>query len=83
MSLNIKSLEAVTLVHRLSSLTGENKTQAVLVAVRERLDRVRRAQDQADLAADLMGIGKRCAEHRPADQLDHGEFLYDDEGLPR
>ena len=45
MSLNIKSPEADRLVHALSELTGESKTQAVIEALRERLERTRRDRD--------------------------------------
>jgi len=83
MSLNIKSPEADKLVTALAGLTGETKTQAVVVAVRERLERMQRQQDQETLAADLMRIGKRCAENAPRTHIDHGELLYDERGLPR
>lgn len=83
MSLNIKSPEADKLVTALAGLTGETKTQAVVVAVRERLERMQRQQDQETLAADLMRIGKRYAENAPQTHIDHGELLYDERGLPR
>src|SRR5207248_4858937 len=41
MSLNIKNKEAHKLANQLAKLTGENMTEAVTNAVRERLDRVR------------------------------------------
>jgi antitoxin VapB len=83
MPLNIKSSEADRLVDALSSLTGESKTQAVIAALRERLARQRAQRDQAALAAELVEIGKRCARHGRRDTRDHGEFLYDERGLPR
>jgi antitoxin VapB len=70
-------------VKELASLTGENMTEAVTEAVRERLDRLRR-QSGAGLAARLLQIGKKCAprlkEHVPS--ADHGDLLYDEKGLP-
>ena len=83
MSLNIKSNEADRLVSTLSELTGESKTQAVIEALRERLERIRRDRDRAKLAADLLAIGERCAGYGRHDATDHGELLYDERGLPR
>jgi len=82
MSLNIKNSEADRLVQALSRLTGESKTQAVIEALRERLERQRRQRDQSALAAELLEIGKRCASYGRRDARDHGEFLYDERGLP-
>jgi antitoxin VapB len=83
MSLNIKSPEADALVDELARLTGESKTRAVIAALRERLDRARRERDRQSLSQDLQAIGKRCAAHGRANALDHGEWLYDERGLPR
>jgi antitoxin VapB len=83
MSLNIKNVEADHLVAALSNLTGESKTQAVVEALRERLQRVRRERDRETLAADLLAIGKRCAAYGRHDVTEHGDLLYDERGLPR
>ncbi len=83
MSLNIKSAEADRLVEALSKLTGESKTQAVIKALRERLERATRERDRAALSAELLAIGERCARYGRRDTTDHGEFLYDERGLPR
>ncbi|HUG63875.1 MAG TPA: type II toxin-antitoxin system VapB family antitoxin [Gaiellaceae bacterium] len=52
MALNIKNPEAERLAAELAGLTGESKTGAILVALRERLHRVRReraeTRDQRD-----------------------------------
>lgn len=83
MSLNIKSVEADRLVEALSALTGESKTQAVIEALRERLERQRRERNRTVLSAELLAIGKRCADYGRRDTSPHGEFLYDERGLPR
>ena len=83
MSLNIKNAEADRLVDALSKLTGESKTQAVIEALRERLQRASRERDREALAADLLAIGKRCAAYGRRDLSDHGDLLYDERGLPR
>ncbi len=83
MSLNIKSKEAHTLAAELAELTGESMTRAVTEAIRERLERERRLRNQAVLAEELLAIGRRCAAHPRQDTRSHGEFLYDERGLPR
>lgn len=84
MSMNIKSEEAHRLARELARLTGESQTAAVTIALRERLERLHGEQD-SDLAARLLAIGKDCAAHLPEPyrSLDHGELLYDEQGLPR
>jgi antitoxin VapB len=84
MSINIKSEEAHQLARALAEITGESQTTAVTVALRERLDRVRRGR-QTDRVARLLAIGEDCASHlsEPYRSQDHGELLYDERGLPR
>ena len=41
MALNIRNAEAERLAEAVAKLTGERKTQAVTVALRERLERLR------------------------------------------
>jgi antitoxin VapB len=84
MGLNIKDKEAHRLAGELAELTGESMTTAVTIAVRERLDRVRREQGRS-LADRLLAIGKDCAARleEPWRSADHGDYLYDDRGLPR
>jgi antitoxin VapB len=84
MSLNIKSEEAHRLARELARLTSESMTTAVTEALRERLDRLRRAE-AAGLADRLMAIGRDCAARlkEPYRSADHGDLLYDERGLPR
>lgn len=84
MSLNIKNPEAHRLAQELARLTGESMSVAVTEAVRERLNRLQH-QQEPDLAAQLLQIGKECAARlkEPYRSVDHGELLYDEQGLPR
>ena len=84
MGLNIKNKEAHRLAEELAKLTGESMATAVTIAVRERLDRVRREQSLS-LADRLLAIGRDCAAHlrEPFRSAAHGNLLYDDRGLPR
>jgi hypothetical protein len=58
MSLNIKNKEAHKLANQLAKLTGENLTEAVTKAVRERLDRLRsqRGSGLADLLVRIIRL---------------------------
>ncbi len=84
MSLNIKNEETHRLARELAELTGESLTVAVTVAVRERLDKVRRQHDDR-LVDSLLAVGRECAAHlkEPYRSADHGTLLYDERGLPR
>jgi len=84
MSLNIKNKEAHKLANQLAKLTGENMTEAVTKAVRERLDRLR-SQRGSSLADRLVKIGKECAAHlkEPFRSANHDDLLYDEKGLPK
>ena len=84
MGLNIKNLEIHSLAEELAKRTKESMTAAITIAVRERLDRVRREQG-ASLAERLLEIGQDCAKRlkEPYRSADHDKLLYDDRGLPR
>lgn len=84
MALNIKNKETHRLIEQLARTTGENMTEAVTEAVREKLERVRR-QRKTGLAKRIVEIGKDCAAHlkEPYRSVDHGDLLYDEKGLPR
>ena len=84
MGLNIKNPETHRLAEELARRTGESMTAAVTIAVRERLDRVRREQG-ASLAERLVAIGLDCSKRlkEPFRSADHDKLLYDDRGLPR
>jgi antitoxin VapB len=83
-SLNIKNDEVSKMARELASLTGESMTQAIAVAVRERLVRVRRGPEN-DLSESLLAIGRDCAAHlkEPFRSIDHADLLYDERGLPK
>jgi antitoxin VapB len=84
MSLNIKNDETYRLTQELSRLTGESLTTAVTVAVRERLKRLREPSGESRLER-LMAITKDASSRikEPWRSLDHGDYLYDENGLPK
>lgn len=82
MSLNIKNEEAHTLANRLAKATGETLTEAVTVALRERLARI----DALDaLEQELLALGRDCARRlkEPWRSVDHTDLIYAGEGLPQ
>jgi len=83
MSLNIKDPEAHKLAQRLAEETGETMTQAVTVALREMLSRVRRAKRSKATAEELRAIARRFRSHLKGPVEDHGTLLYDEKGLPK
>lgn len=84
MGLNIKNEEACRLAGELARLTGESKTGAITIALRERLARERCSRDADALARELHIIGERCAQLVGPGPVAtaHGDALYDERGLP-
>lgn len=82
MALNIRNPEAEALAADLASLTGESKTEAVVKALRQRVELVRSAQRKRGVAVRLDEIAKHCAYLPVLDRRTADEMLYDDRGLP-
>ena len=85
MSLNIKNDETCQLAGELARLTGETMTGAITVSLRERLAREKRQRNAEALTRELHAIGQRCASLlRPGPAaVEHGNLLYDEQGLPK
>jgi len=85
MSLNIKNEETCRLADELARLTGDTKTGAITIALKERLEREQRRRDADALMRDLRAIGERCAARlKPGPSaIEHGDYLYDEHGLPK
>jgi antitoxin VapB len=84
MALNIRNPEAERLAAELARHTGENKTEAVIRALRDRLERVRREGSRRRLADELEEIGEHCASLPVLDGRTAEEIVgYDENGLPR
>jgi antitoxin VapB len=83
MALNIKDPKTDTLARELARTTGESITEAVAVAVEERLDRLRAGRRSRRLADELDEIALRCAALPVLDDRSEDEILgYDLDGLP-
>jgi antitoxin VapB len=85
MAINIKDDETDRLARELADHTGENLTDAIRTAVRERLLRERQPHTEPDrIAQMLLEIGRACAALPVLDARPAGEILgYDEAGLPR
>lgn len=83
MALSIKNDEADHLARALAELTGESLTQAVVTALRERLERQQAARRHDDFVEALLEIGRRYRSRPLLDARTADELLYDDAGLPR
>jgi antitoxin VapB len=84
MALNIRNPEADRLAEELARATGETKTEAVIRAMRERMDRVRRERGGTPLVDELDEIARACAALPAGDHRSAEEILgYDEHGLPR
>jgi antitoxin VapB len=83
MALSIKHPEADRLARELAAATGEGLTEAVLIALRERLERVKRRRGHS-LATALGDIARRTAALPTLDERSADEILgYGPEGLAR
>jgi len=85
MPLSIKDPDADRLARALAQRTGETLTEAVINALRERLElKERKEQTVESVVEDVMEIGRHCASPPPLDERRPDESLgYDENGLCR
>jgi hypothetical protein len=88
MGINIKNAEAVRLIRQLAELAGEGQTEAVIEAVRERIERLNVARTKRSRIEAMMEIARQTApllKDFDMDEAMYGENgLYDREtGLPK
>jgi antitoxin VapB len=83
MALSIKSDEADRLARELAAETGETLTEAVVIALKERLDR-EHSRNTASMSTRLARLAADVASLPVADSRTPVEIIgYDDAGLPR
>ena len=84
MALSVKDPEADRLAREIVARTGETLTSAVIVALRERLARLRGRARRRRLRDELREIAQRCVQLPTLDDRSDEEILgYDERGLPR
>jgi antitoxin VapB len=81
-SLNVKDPEAHRLAAAIAQETGETMTRVVTEALRERFERLPSRQGKAGVE-ELLAIANRAAASAKGPYIDHGEWLYDEHGLPK
>ncbi len=83
MALSLKDKETDRLARAVAALTGETLTDAIRVALAERLERVRmRRGENVRLAEQLMAIGRHCAALPDLDTRSSDEIIgYDERGM--
>ena len=82
MALSIKNPEADHLARELAATTGESLTDAVVVALRERLERERRNR-RPGIASRLRQLARETRQLPVLDPRHPDEILgYDDDGVP-
>jgi antitoxin VapB len=82
MGMIIKSDEAHRIAKEIANHTGESMTAAVLIALRERLERLRRQASFEERKARVDEIIRRSGPTAPGVTSDHSD-LYDEMGLPK
>jgi antitoxin VapB len=83
MALNIKKPEAERLAQELAAETGESLTEAVTVALRERLSGLRRRQQRSRVRAEVADLQAFVASLPDVDVRAADEIIgYDEQGLP-
>jgi antitoxin VapB len=81
-SLNIKDPEAHRLATAIAQETGETMTRVVTDALRESFARLPSRRGKASVD-ELRTVARRAAAHVNRPYLDHADFLYDENGLPK
>lgn len=84
MALSIKHPEADRLARELAATTGESLTDAIILALRERLERQRTRRARRRIVEDVARIRERYRRLPLQDRRTADEILgYDAHGLPR
>ena len=85
MSFKSENDEIPRLAQELANLTGETVDEAVTVALRERLERVRHERSVEERLRAIRAISKRTVRmlRDGPSAVEHGDLLYDERGLPK
>lgn len=86
MALSLKNPETERLARELAAATGETVTTAVTLALQEGLRAVGPTGTRRDhVLSEVRRIGRDAGGRWPPHlrDVDHGDLLYDDRGLPR
>ena len=83
--MNIKNEHTCKLAKELAAITGKSITATIEDALSEKLAKLRAQNNKKAQTQELLDIGKRCAGHIKGNpsSTEHGDFLYDENGLPK
>jgi len=83
MALSIRNPKAERLARKIAAEKGETITQAITVALEERLERLRGRSTADDLAEEILKISGRCRAIPDQDQRSADDILgYGAAGVP-
>lgn len=84
MPLSIRNAKAEALARDVAARTGETMTQAIVVALEERLAKLRSRRETTAAARSLLRIARRISRRPMRDRRKPDQILgYDKHGLPR
>jgi antitoxin VapB len=84
MGISIRNPKAEQLAREVAEQSGESLTQAIIVALEERLERLKGRKSATNLTEEILRISQRCSalpelDHRRADEI----LDYDSRGVPK
>jgi antitoxin VapB len=84
MALSVNHPEAGKLAHQLAERMGETVEEAVVTALRERLERTPARKQGKRQSSELLAIGRQCAALPDYDLRSAEDIVgYDENGVPR
>jgi antitoxin VapB len=82
MALSIRSEQAEHLARELAQLTGRNMTAAIIMALEETLQRIKRFRQPDNSLDEIMAISRRCSALPDLDVRTADDILgYDEHGI--
>ena len=82
MALSIRNERAEQLAREIAQLTGYNMTSAIIMALEEKLERLRRFRTVNSKLDEIMAISRRCSALPDLDTRSPDEILgYDEHGV--
>lgn len=83
--MNIKNPETYRLAKELADKTGQSMTAVVTEALRQHLARLQQEDDRTGMADRIHAIAADMRARLPDDffDIEHGDLLYDEHGLPK
>lgn len=84
MGISIRNPKAEQLAREVAEQSGESLTQAIIVALEERLERIKGQKSATNLTEEILRISQRCSalpelNHRSPDEI----LGYDSRGVPK